>query len=108
MLTFTAHADVHGPGGADSTILRWDVSDGSLAEGRFAGPPLVLRSSLPDRGHSVRALDYDAARGVVLVGTNQCNIMEVTETSQVGPASHVVAPVWQTRAPRRLWGVSSG
>ncbi|GIL71076.1 hypothetical protein Vretimale_17844 [Volvox reticuliferus] len=69
-------------GGADSTILRWDVSDGSVAEGRFAGPPLSLRSTLPDRGHCIRSIDYDPARGVVLVGTNQCDILEVTESQQ--------------------------
>ncbi|GFR42918.1 hypothetical protein Agub_g3918, partial [Astrephomene gubernaculifera] len=45
-------------GGADGTILRWDVSDGQLVEGRFAGRPLSLRSPLPDRGHCVRSLDW--------------------------------------------------
>lgn len=70
-------------GGADSTILRWDVTDGQLAEGRFAGPPLVVRSSLPDRGHCIRSLDYDPARDTVLVGTNQCDVMEVADNYQV-------------------------
>lgn len=42
------------PGGADGTLLHWDVSDGQLTEGRFTGPPITLHSMLPDRGHLVR------------------------------------------------------
>lgn len=31
-------------GGADGTVLQWDVSDGTIAESRFAGPSMQLRS----------------------------------------------------------------
>jgi hypothetical protein len=29
-------------GGADGKILQWDVSDGSMAEGKFAAPSITL------------------------------------------------------------------
>ncbi len=31
-------------GGADGTILQWDVSDGKLMDARFAGPSIQLKS----------------------------------------------------------------
>ncbi|KAG2422675.1 hypothetical protein HXX76_015839 [Chlamydomonas incerta] len=92
-------------GGADSTVLRWDVTDGQLAEGRFAGPPLVVRSALPDRGHCIRSLDYDAARDTVLVGTNQCDVMEVADNYQkvlvYGHCDDVWTVAFHPRLPNR-------
>ncbi|GLC69071.1 hypothetical protein PLESTF_000783800 [Pleodorina starrii] len=97
-------------GGSDGTILRWDVSDGSLVEGRFAAPPLSLRSSLPDRGHIVRALDYDPVRGVVLVGTNQGGVMEVADNTQTvlvyGHSDDVWAVAFHPLLPTRAATVS--
>jgi len=31
-------------GGADGTVLQWDVSDGTLQESRFAAPAVVVPS----------------------------------------------------------------
>lgn len=31
-------------GGADGTVLQWDVSDGNISEARFAGPSMQLAS----------------------------------------------------------------
>lgn len=86
LLTHANFFDVYA-GGADGVVLQWDVSDGNLLESRMAGPSITVRSAYgeSERGSNVmvRSLDYNEERGVILVGTQQCDIIEITEASQV-------------------------
>ncbi len=45
-------------GGADGTILRWDVTDGQLAEGRFAGAPSRCAPPRPALPHTALAASF--------------------------------------------------
>ncbi|KAJ9506292.1 hypothetical protein QJQ45_013870, partial [Haematococcus lacustris] len=71
-------------GGADGVVLQWDASDGSLAESRFAGPSMQLKSPFGagDKwAPAIRALDYSPELQRIVVGTRHCDIIELTETS---------------------------
>jgi hypothetical protein len=41
-VTHAAAVGVVHAGGADGKILQWDVSDGTMAEGKFAAPSITL------------------------------------------------------------------
>ncbi|KXZ42690.1 hypothetical protein GPECTOR_124g490 [Gonium pectorale] len=75
----------------------------NLAEGRFAGPPLSLRSAIPDRGHCIRAIDYDSARGVVLdvlvyghCDDVWCVAFHPTRPARAATASERLVYLWDT------------
>jgi len=76
----------HVPGGADGTLLQWDVSDGTITEARFAGNSIQLSSPFGPTDRTlpaIRSIDYSPDLGRILVGTNNCNIIELTETTNV-------------------------
>lgn len=66
-------------------VLQWDVSDGTIAESRMVAPPIVLVSAFGanEKPPRVRSLDYWAETGSILVGTNTCDVLEVTAGVQV-------------------------
>mmetsp|Transcript_34365 Transcript_34365/g.76299 ORF Transcript_34365/g.76299 Transcript_34365/m.76299 type:complete len:1172 (-) Transcript_34365:306-3821(-) len=71
-------------GGADGTILRWDTSDGNLQESRFAAPPIQLKNpfGLSDKSvPAIRSLDYSPDLDRILVGTSNCDVLEVSDTT---------------------------
>ena len=69
-------------GGADGTLRFWDVSEGDLHTGKQAQDPVKLEISYTgDTVPAVRALDCDSDGATVVVGTNRCDIMEVSATS---------------------------
>lgn len=53
----------------------------------MAGPSIVVKSAYgeSERNNSVmvRSLDYNEERGTILVGTQQCDIIEITDAAQV-------------------------
>ncbi len=68
-------------------IIQWDVADGNMVEGRFAGPPITLRHPYTGGDKAppvdVRGLDYNEATGMIAVGTCDSDVWEVTDTTQV-------------------------
>lgn len=38
-----AHDYCVSAGGADGVIMQWDVSDGTMSDGKFAGPSITLK-----------------------------------------------------------------
>ncbi|MEW5311518.1 MAG: hypothetical protein WDW38_003227 [Sanguina aurantia] len=85
-------------GGADGIILQWDVSDGNLLDSRMAGPSIVVKSAYgeSERNNSVmvRSLDYNEERGTILVGTQQCDIIEITDAVQEVMSFGHSADIW--------------
>lgn len=71
-------------GGADGVLRRWDVSDHPPKEGVEAAPPIQLRGPYGGgKRPCIRALDVDrdTAACKILVGTDGCDVFEVTEGS---------------------------
>ena len=67
-------------------MLQWDASDGTIAEARFAGNSIQLSSPFGPTDRSlpaIRAIDYSADLDRILVGTNNCDVIELTETTNV-------------------------
>ncbi|GAX82495.1 hypothetical protein CEUSTIGMA_g9922.t1 [Chlamydomonas eustigma] len=84
-------------GGADGTVLQWDTSDGSIAESRFSGGAIQLSSPFGPGDRSVpavRAIDYSEELGRILVGTNNCDIVELTETTNEALMDGHSGDVW--------------
>uniref|UniRef100_A0A383VWQ6 EML-like second beta-propeller domain-containing protein n=1 Tax=Tetradesmus obliquus TaxID=3088 RepID=A0A383VWQ6_TETOB len=83
-------------GGADGKVLQWDVSDGTMVEGKFAAPSIALEHPYgSDKPPVVRSLDYDEASSSILVGTLDSCIWEVSATSstqQQQQQQHILVP----------------
>ncbi|CAG9462264.1 unnamed protein product [Pedinophyceae sp. YPF-701] len=72
-------------GGADGVVHRWDVSDGTIRDGRMAGPPIRVRPPYGAPGAQppiIKALDVDSTGRTLLVGTADCDVFEVTDATQ--------------------------
>lgn len=72
-------------GGADGVIMQWDVSDGSIQDGRFSGPSINLKHPYTGDGRpiDIKSLDYNDNTGMILLGTCDSDIWEVTDNTQV-------------------------
>ncbi|KAG1660169.1 hypothetical protein FOA52_005269 [Chlamydomonas sp. UWO 241] len=67
-------------GGADGVVLSWDVSDGTIKADRFTADLVQLTSPFEmanKRAPAVRALDYSAELDRIVVGTSNCDVVEI-------------------------------
>jgi len=69
-------------GGADGKVLSWDASDGIIKDNRFAADAVQLTNPFNDVQKltpAVRALDYSANLDRILVGTSNCDVVEIAD-----------------------------
>lgn len=103
-LKLRADGRVLASGGADGTLRFWDVSGGDLKMGKQAQDPVKLEISYTgDTVPAVRALDLDPDGARIVVGTNRCDIMEVStdsgeqETYVTGHTADLYCVAWHPK-----------
>lgn len=105
-------------GGADGMVHRWDCTGGDI--GGSAGTSIQMGDPYGNRGRAapiITGMDVDPANpGVVAVGTNACDLYEVTDATQeifmdghegdlFGMAFHPVNPtVFASVSESTRWG----
>jgi len=93
-------------GGADGTVLQWDVSDGTLQESRFVAPSVSIPSPFGPGDKwapCIRSLDYSEELDRIVIGTNHCDVKEISgeevDVLMYGHSGDVYQLAWHPALP---------